>query len=80
VLLHCHCEPEGRGNLVFGLLRHLAPRNDTLLNVFILVIHENMNFAEYQMSHKGAAGKALSAPMPIYIAFFGLIFYSGAEK
>jgi len=36
------------------------------------VIHENMNFAEYQMSHKGATGKAFSAPMPIYIAFFGL--------
>jgi hypothetical protein len=34
------------------------------------VIHENMNFAEYKMSHKGAAGKAFSAPMPIYIAFF----------
>ena len=36
------------------------------------VIHENMNFAGYQMSHKGAAGKAFSAHMPIYIAFFGL--------
>jgi hypothetical protein len=24
------------------------------------------------MSHKGAAGKAFSAPMPIYIAFFGI--------
>jgi hypothetical protein len=36
------------------------------------VIHENMNFAEYQMSHKGAAGKAFSAHMPIYIEFFGL--------
>ncbi len=38
------------------------------------VIHENMNFAEYQMSHKGAAGKAFSAHMPIYIAFFGLMW------
>jgi very-short-patch-repair endonuclease len=37
VLLHCHCEPERRGNLVFGLLRHFAPRNDTLLNAFILL-------------------------------------------
>ena len=37
------------------------------------VIHENMNFAEYQMSYGGAAGKAFSAHMPIYIAFFGLI-------
>ena len=34
--------------------------------------NENMNFAEYQMSHKGAAGKAFSAHMPIYIAFFRL--------
>jgi hypothetical protein len=31
-----------------------------------------MNFAECKMSHKGAAGKAFSAPMPTYIAFFGL--------
>jgi hypothetical protein len=32
------------------------------------VIHENMNFAKYQMSYGGAAGKAFSAHMPIYIA------------
>jgi hypothetical protein len=37
------------------------------------VIHETINFAEYQMSHKADAGKAFSAPMPVYIAFFGLI-------
>jgi hypothetical protein len=36
------------------------------------VIYENMTFAGYQMPHKGAAGKAFSAPMPIYIAVFGL--------
>ena len=36
------------------------------------VIHEDMNFAEYKMSYRGAAGKAFSAPMPIYIAFFEL--------
>ena len=36
------------------------------------VIHENMNFAGYQMSYKGAAGKAFSAPMPIYIVLFRL--------
>ncbi len=34
------------------------------------VTHESMNFAEYKMSHKGAAGKAFSAPMHIYTAFF----------
>jgi hypothetical protein len=28
------------------------------------VIHENMNFVEYQMSYKDAAGKAFSAHMP----------------
>jgi hypothetical protein len=47
------------------------------------VIHENMNFAEYQMSHKGAAGKAFSAHMPIYIAFFRLmvvLYYLGNKK
>jgi len=36
------------------------------------VIHKNMNFAEYQMSYKGAAGEAFSAPLPICIAFFRL--------
>jgi hypothetical protein len=36
------------------------------------VIHKSMNFAEYKIYHKGAAGKAFSAPMPFYIAFFGL--------
>jgi len=44
------------------------------------VIHENMNFAEYQMSYGGAAGKAFSAHMPICIAFLGLIFYFVAGK
>ncbi len=39
------------------------------------VIHENINFAEYQMSHKGAAGKAFSAHMPTSIAFFGFKGY-----
>jgi hypothetical protein len=34
------------------------------------VIHENMNFAEYQMSYGGAAGKAFSAHMPIYYCIF----------
>ena len=38
MLLHCHCEPEGRGNLILwdcgacpeamGLLRDFVPRND----------------------------------------------------
>ena len=32
-----------------------------------------MNFAEYQMSYRGAAGKAFSVHMPIYIPFLGLI-------
>ena len=31
-----------------------------------------IELTEYQMSHKGAAGKAFSAHMPIYIAFFKL--------
>ncbi len=34
------------------------------------VIHENMNFAEYQMSHKGAAGKGFSAYMPVNKCIF----------
>jgi len=33
-----------------------------------LVLHENMNFAEYQMFHKGTAGKAFSAHMPHFRA------------
>jgi hypothetical protein len=31
---------------------------------FSLVINKNMSFTEYQMSYKGAAGKAFSAHMP----------------
>jgi hypothetical protein len=58
--------------------RHRCIKTFTKQNLDVpeyqFVIHENMNLAEHQMSHKGAAGKAFSAPMPIYIAFFGLTF------
>jgi hypothetical protein len=37
-------------------------RQDLDIPGYQFVIHENMNFAEYKMSHKGAAGKAFSAP------------------
>jgi prepilin-type N-terminal cleavage/methylation domain-containing protein len=47
-------------------------RQDLDIPGYQFVIHENMNFAEYKMSHKGTAGKAFSVPMPIYIAFSGL--------
>ncbi len=48
-------------------------KQDSDIPGYQFVIHENMNFAEYQMSHKGAAGKAFSAHMPAFffiIAFF----------
>jgi len=58
------------------IIKHMCIKTFTKQDLDILcyqfVIHENMNFAEYQMSHKGAAGKAFSAPMPFYIAFFGI--------
>ena len=44
--------------------RHMYIKTFTKQDLDILcyqfVIHENMNFAKYQMSHKGAAGKAFS--------------------
>jgi hypothetical protein len=33
-----------------------------------------MNFTGYNMSYNGAAGKAFSAHMPIYIPFFGILY------
>jgi hypothetical protein len=54
--------------------KHMCIKTFTKQNLDIpgyqFVTHESMNFAEYKMSHKGAAGKAFSAPMPIYTAFF----------
>ena len=57
--------------------RHMCIKTFTKQDLDILcyqfVIYENMNFAEYQMSYRGAAGKAFSVHMPIYIPFLGLI-------
>ena len=54
--------------------KHRCIKTFTKQNLDILyyqfVIHKNMNFAEYQMSHKGAAGKAFSAPMPFLYCIF----------
>jgi tetratricopeptide (TPR) repeat protein len=37
--LNCHCEPKGRGNLILlRLLRRSAPRNDRLLDPFVLIL------------------------------------------
>jgi hypothetical protein len=47
-------------------------KQDLDISGYQFVIYENMTFAGYQMSYKGAAGKAFSALMPIYIAVFGL--------
>ena len=57
--------------------KHMCIKTFTKQDLDILcyqfVIHENMNFAWYQMSHKGAAFSAhMPILMPIYIAFFGL--------
>jgi predicted Ser/Thr protein kinase len=56
--------------------RHMCIKTFTKQDLDIpgyqFVIHENMNFAEYKMLRKGAAGKAFSAYMTIYIAFFRL--------
>jgi hypothetical protein len=38
-----------------------------------------MHSIEYQMSYKGAAGKAFSAHMPAYLKFFGLVKPSSKE-
>jgi hypothetical protein len=38
MLLHCHCEPEGRGNLFLYIRLFSFTRNDILFNAFILAI------------------------------------------
>jgi hypothetical protein len=49
--------------------RHICRKTFTKQNLDIddyqFVINKNMSYTKYQMSYKGAAGKAFSAHMPI---------------
>jgi hypothetical protein len=47
-------------------------KQDLGIHGYQSVLPEDIHSIEYQMSYKGAAGKAFSAHMPTYIAFFGL--------
>ncbi len=44
-------------------------KQDLDIICYQFVIHENMNFAEYQMSHKGATGKAFCTYAFLYCIF-----------
>ncbi len=37
IIFTCHCEPEGRGNLIYLGLSRFTPRNGKLFNAFVLV-------------------------------------------
>ncbi len=48
LFLHCHCEPEGRGNpSPLRLLRPSAPRNDSLLGTFVLIAFIIINLSTF---------------------------------
>ncbi len=60
-----------------NLSRHMHTKTftkqDLVNNDYQSLLPKNMHLIEHRMLYKGAAGKAFSAHMPAYSAFFGLI-------